>query len=286
MRGITKVLAVVDTRKPKQLALNRARQFCRTAGAKLHILSTNPKPGVESMLALEAMAAPLMDEGMEVYLHEDWKGSIADTIIHVRQVERCHMVIKDARPFKPIKNTFVTPQDWSLLRRSRVPVLLVKTDAPWEHSPVLASINADPNDHHHCILNKAILDYASELSDTYSSPLHLATAYPTTRLAIQDSGDGVTDRDAYMLSCLNYARSYHLNEDNLFVEPGPTESLIPKLIKQTGARLLVLGTHARVGISALAIGNTAEHLISEINIDMLVLQPRHHMIPLERQLNR
>ena len=286
MRGITKVLTVVDTRKKNQLALNRARQFCRTTGAILHILSTNPKPGTDSMLALEAMAAPLMNEGMEVYLHEDWKGSIADTIIHVRQVERCHLVIKDARPYKPIKNAFMTPQDWSLLRRSRVPVLLVKSDAPWEHAAILASINADSDDHHHSVLNKAILDYASELSDAYSAQLHLATAYPTTRLPIQDNGDGITDRDAYMLSCINYARDYHLSENNLYVEPGPTETLIPKLIKKTGARLLVLGTHARTGISALAIGNTAEHLIADIDIDMLVLQPKHHMIPLERQLMR
>ena len=283
MRGITKILAVVDITETRQLALNRARQLSRATGAKLHILSANPNPGVDSMRALEAMAAPLMDEGIEVYLHEDWKGSIADTIIHVRQVEHCHMVIKDARPFKPVKNTFVTPQDWSLLRRGKVPVLLVKTDDPWDHSPILAAINADPNDHHHCDLNKVILDYASELSDCYSAPLHLATAYPTTRLAIQDSGDGVIDRDAYMLSCLNYAKEYQLSENNLYVEPGPTESLIPKLISQTGARLLILGTHARTGISALAIGNTAEHLISDINIDMLVLQP--NMIPVEHQVN-
>ena len=170
MRGISRILAIVDTRKQKQLSLHRASQLCRLTGASIHILSTNPKPCTESMTALEAMAAPLIDEGVEVYLHEDWKGSIAETIIHVRQAERCHMVVKDARPLKPLKNAFFTPQDWSLLRRSRVPVLLVKSDIPWENAPLLASVNADPNDHHHTVLNNAILDYASELSELFSAP--------------------------------------------------------------------------------------------------------------------
>ena len=86
------------------------------------------------------------------------------------------------------------------------------------------------------------------------------------------------------MTCFKYARDYHMSEDNLYIEPGPTETLVPKLIEQSGARLLVLGTHARTGIAAFAIGNTAEQLIANINIDMLVLQPKHHMIPLEREL--
>lgn len=284
MRGITKILAVVDSRKDQQLALNRAAQFSRISGAALHILAPNPNASIESMSRLEMLAAPLMEEGLEVYLHEAWHDSLTDTIIHVRQVERCHLIIKDARPFKAVKNTFRTPNDWSLLRRSRVPVLLVKTDTPWEHAPILAAINADPDDHHHSVMNTAILDYASELAFAYSSEVHLAAAYPTTHLAARHYEDEITDEEAYRHHCTEYAQRYSFDEKNLFVRPGPTETMVPQLIRESDARLLILGTHARTGLSAFAIGNTAEQLINQVNTDILVLQPRHHMIPLEREL--
>lgn len=285
MRGITKVLAVVDTRKEQQIALERASQICRISGAVLHILAPNPKANGESMIRLEALAEPLMAEGQEVYLHETWNDSVIETIIHVRQMERCHLVVKDAKLISALQKAFTTPEDWSLLRRCRVPVLLVQPDSDWSKGNILAAINADPRDHYHSILNQAILQYATDIAEEFSADLHLATAYPTTMLAIQDHGDGLTDKDNYEKHCKEYAREYKLNESNFHVEPGPTETMIPAILKAIDAKLLILGTHARTGISAIAIGNTAEQLISEVKTDILVLQPKHHMIPLERELS-
>ncbi|KEI71657.1 universal stress protein [Endozoicomonas elysicola] len=286
MRGITKVLAVVDTRKEEQLALERANQICRVTGAALHILAPNPKADGESMVRLEALAEPLMAEGREVYLHETWHDSVIETIIHVRQMERCHLVVKDAKLISALKKAFSTPEDWSLLRRCRVPVLLVQERSDWTKGKILAAINADPRDHYHSVLNQAILQYATDIADDFSSELHLATAYPTTMLAIQDQGDGLTDKNHYEKHCREYAREFNLNESHFHIEPGPTETMIPALLKEIDAKLLILGTHARTGISAIAIGNTAEQLISEVKTDILVLQPKHHMIPLERELSQ
>ena len=285
MRGITKILAVIDSRKDQHLALDRAAQFCRVNGAALHILAPNPNSTVDSMSKLEMLCAPLMEEGLEVYLHETWHETLTDTILHIRQMERCHLIIKDARPLKPVKNTFKTPNDWSLLRRSRVPVLLVKSAITWEHAPIMAAINADPEDCDHAVMNTAILDYAGELAFAFSSEVHLATAYPTTHLAARSYDDSITDEEAYRNSCTEYAQRYKISEDHLFVEPGPTEMLIPGILKKSGARLLILGTHARTGISALTIGNTAEQLINEVKADILVVQPRHHIQPLEVELS-
>lgn len=284
MRGITKVLAVVDTRKDKQLALNRAISICRMTGAALHILAPNPRSDSTSMEQLEALATPLMAEGQEIYLHETWSGSLIETIIHVRQMERCHLVVKDAQLITALQKAFSTPEDWSLLRRCRVPVLLVQHDQDWTRGKIVAAINADPRDYYHSVINEAILQYAKDVAGMYNSELHLASAFPTTMMAIQDHGDGKTDKDNYFRHCQEYAREFNLDECFFHIEPGPTDTMIPKLLKETDAKLLVLGTHARTGISAIAIGNTAEQLISKVKTDILVLQPKHHMIPLEREL--
>ena len=286
MRGITKILAVIDSRKEQHLALDRAAQFCRVSGAALHILAPNPNSSVDSMSKLEMLAAPLMEEGLEVYLYETWHETLTDTILHIRQMERCQLIIKDARPLKPVKNTFKTPNDWSLLRRSRVPVLLVKSTITWEHAPIMTAINADPEDCNHAVMNTAILGYACELGFAFSSEVHLAAAYPSTHLAARSYDDCITDEKVYRNACIEYAQRYKLSEDHLFVEPGPTEMFIPDVMEKTGARLLILGTHARTGLSAFAIGNTAEQLINEVEADILVVQPRHHIQPLERELSK
>ncbi len=291
MRGINKILVVVDTRKEQQSALKRAEQISQTTGAVLHILATKPNTDESSMGRLEALALPLLQEGIELYLHETWHKSLIETIIHIRQMERCHMVIKDVSDKETslkgtLKKALFTPDDWRLLRQCRVPVLLVKTDNPWNNSAMLAAINADPEDHYHSVLNHAILEHARALAEGFTSDLHLATMYPTTMLAIQDKGDGLTDFDLYRKNCMQLGDKFDLHEMNQHIEPGPPETRIPKLARQLGISLLIIGTHARTGLSAMTIGNTAEQLIADVDTDMLILQPKHHMIPLEREMSR
>ncbi|WP_263079541.1 universal stress protein [Endozoicomonas sp. Mp262] len=286
MWKFTDILVVLDTRKEQQMSVNRALQVAQTTGAQLHVLAPNPNATTESWEKLKAITAPLKQAGLTVNLHETWHRSINETIIHVRQMEGCQLVIKDAKPEGMLAQTFGTPKDWSLLRQCEVPVLLVKHDHSWEQAAMIAAVNADQDDYQHIQLNQAILDYAGCFARQFSSELHLASAYPTVRLPFQDKGNGITADQSYKATCLHYARDYPILEHHIHVEPGSAEALIPHLVKTQKARLLIMGTHARTGISALAIGNTAEQLISEVDTDMLILQPRDHMPPLEEELGR
>ena len=286
MRGVAKVLVVIDTRKKKQIALNRAVDIVKATGSELHVLSANPKPSETSREKLEVLSSKIRDQGIEVHTQEKWSKSLVDTIIHVRQMERCHLVIKDYQPEGGLLSAFSTPNDWNLLRQCRVPVLLVRHNRSYQGSHMLAAVNADPDDKHHHQLNQAILQNARISADVHGATLHLATAHPTTMLAIQDQGDGKMDKDRYLKNCQEYARNYGIQPKDIHVRPGPAESLIPGLSRELQADLLVMGTQARTGLPAVALGNTAEQLISDIDTDLLVVQPRHHMIPLERELER
>ncbi|MCW7553093.1 universal stress protein [Endozoicomonas gorgoniicola] len=286
MRGVAKVLVVIDTRKEKQIALNRAIEIARATESELHVLSANPKPSEASREKLEALSSEIRDQGVKVFTQEKWSNSLVDTVIHARQMERCHLVVKDYKPEGGLLSAFSTPNDWNLLRQCRVPVLLVRHDRSYQSSHMLAAVNGDPDDTHHHQLNQAILQNARLTADVYGATLHLATAHPTTMLAIQDHGDGATDKDRYLKHCQEYAHNYGIRPKDIHVRPGPAESLIPELGRELQADLLIVGTQARTGLPAVALGNTAEQLISDIDTDLLVVQPRHHMIPLERELER
>ena len=49
--------------------------------------------------------------------------------------------------------------------------------------------------------------------------------------------------------------------------------MIPQVASELDAELVIIGTVGRVGISAALIGNTAEHVIDELNCDVLAVKP-------------
>ena len=71
-----------------------------------------------------------------------------------------------------------------------------------------------------------------------------------------------------------------LKEHELFNQPyhvieGQADIAIPKLAKEIDAQLLVLGTVGRTGLSGAFIGNTAEHILANMNCDILTLNPTY-----------
>ena len=271
MRGITKVMVVVDTKAEQQWALQKAIKICRAMGAKLHILA--PKADATALKQLAAQAASVK----EVMLYDTWHNSYIETVIHVRQMTRCHLLVKDVKPLT-LRHLFQTPVDWSLLRHCRVPVLLVQSEQDWFNGSIVAAVNAESQQH--SVLNQAILQYATEVAEMFSASTHLATAIPATML-----NNPLPRPDNYRQLVKMYVRKFALNEAQVHVRLGPAPTMIQSVLQETDGRLLVLGTHARAGISAMAIGNTAEQLLHDVKTDMLVLQPKHHMIPLERELS-
>ncbi|WP_257292333.1 universal stress protein [Endozoicomonas sp. ONNA1] len=284
MQGIQRILVIVDTRKARHVALNRATQLARAAHCSLHILAPNPKPDATSAEVLTALTKHVETEGIEVASQQLWRNNLLDTIVHVRQLERSHLVVKDFRQESFMEKPFSTPTDWALLRKSRVPVLLVRHDRPWENQSMLAAIKADPGDADHQQLNTAIMENARAVTDYFEADLHLASAYPTIMLAMSDKGDGQTNEDRYLKNCQHFAKDYGITEGSIHLVPAPAETMIPDLTRELATSLLIMGTNARSGLSGLTLGNTAEKLASNIDCDLLAVQSRHHMLPLEREL--
>lgn len=54
---------------------------------------------------------------------------------------------------------------------------------------------------------------------------------------------------------------------------GSQKKVIPKVVEEIGAEMVVLGTIGRTGLSAAFLGNTAEHVISKLNCNLLAIKP-------------
>ncbi len=284
MRTFSKMLAVVDTRKDTCAALERARSIAEQTGMPIIALAPNSHSDESSRTRLNAMLQPLRDAGIEISGSEEWHTSVVQTIVHACQLENCSLVIKDPRKTNNLTSLFFTPEDWTLLRRCRVPVLLARTHADsWINGRILAAVDACPYDDNHDILNRVILENTAAIAELANAECHIGTAYPGTMLGGRSSVRET--RAKYEQNCLPMAARHAIPEENIHVEEGPADSFIPSLAKRIDASLIVMGSVASCNISNELLGNTAEQILGKIETDVLVLRPRDLMDPLETILD-
>jgi universal stress protein E len=77
-----------------------------------------------------------------------------------------------------------------------------------------------------------------------------------------------------------HANSFDIPLGNTYVEEGLPEMVIEQTALTIDAELVILGTVGRSGISAALIGNTAEHVIDQLNCDVLALKPDGYISPM------
>jgi universal stress protein E len=78
-----------------------------------------------------------------------------------------------------------------------------------------------------------------------------------------------------------HSNEFDISVANTHVEEGLPEAVIEHVAIKIDAELVILGTIGRTGISAALIGNTAEHVIDQLNCDVLALKPDGYVSPLE-----
>ncbi len=280
MRTLTQILVVVDTRKNESLALHRARLLAKATDTPVVALAPNPHGNAQSLQRLEDMIQPLKDDAIKITAIEQWHNSAVETIIHIRQLERCSLVIKEPKQNKnALKSIVFTPEDWSLLRQCRVPVLLARNRDSWMNGKVMAAVDACPLDSRHDVLNGVIMEYAAAIAGMSNSECHIVSAHPGAMLSGSAKPDDSEVR--YQNGCNSLAKRFDIPSEHVHVGEGPAEILIPERAKDLGISLVVIGTVANASIKGALLGNTAEQILSMIHTDVLTLKPRDLMDPLE-----
>jgi nucleotide-binding universal stress UspA family protein len=68
------------------------------------------------------------------------------------------------------------------------------------------------------------------------------------------------------------------------VVAGKPREIIPETVKRIGATLLVLGTHARRGLSRMFMGSVAESILADVAVPALIMHVGSDHIPPDREL--
>jgi universal stress protein E len=258
-------MVVIDPTQEQQPAFERALDSACLTGARLHLyVCLDPDPAADTAQHTAAecdrMLAVMMqraqdngiEAGSELEIAENWRQQA------VAAAARCSasMVFKSSQAHSSVQRQLRSTSDWTLLRFSPCPVLLVKNFRDWKHRRILAAVNCDTRDEAHLKLNNQIISFAQLFSDAYGSDAHFVCAYK--------------DRNR-VPCCADLADTCGSPEEYMHVVQGAAVDAITATAESLEADLIIIGTVGRTGLKGTVVGNTSERLLDQTRSDVLVL---------------
>ncbi|HET8816202.1 MAG TPA: universal stress protein UspE [Pseudidiomarina sp.] len=308
MSCVNNILVVLDPEGTEQKALNRALQLARISGAKLTLLLSIYDFSYEMTTMLAAEERDLMRDSLiedrrvwirdllEDYNTRDlqigmtvvWHNRPFEAIIEAAIEGKHDIIVKGTKQREGLAALLFTPTDWHLLRKAPCLVLLVKEHDWPEGGQILAAIHTTGENDQHQELNQRITEQALRFAQCLNSSVHLVNAYPGAPLTIAaeipefDTGnyrESIAENHRQALA--KHAAQFAIPPAQQQVREGLPEQVIPTLATELDAELVVLGTMGRTGFSAALLGNTAEHVIEQLNCDLLAVKPAGFQSPVK-----
>lgn len=217
-----------------------------------------------------------------------WHNRPFEAIIERVIEEKYDLVMKGTHQHDKLKSVVFTPTDWHILRKCPCPVLLVKEHEWPSDGNILAAVNVGSDEPEHLSLNLKITQEAKQLAHYLKGNVHLVNSFPGTpvNIAIEIPEFNSTEYNDTMLkhheqAMIAHANKFDISVANTHVVEGLPETVIEQVASKVDAELVILGTIGRTGISAALIGNTAEHVIDQLDCDVLALKPDGYVSPLQ-----
>lgn len=262
---LNKILAIIDPTVENQPAFDRAVQSAHMTGTRLHIYAclNDQVAGGDRKAAEEAMGQKLeglvkqcQDAGVDAVQELEWA---QDWSSHaVRAAARCSasMVFKSSYEHSDVQRELRPTSDFTLLRLSPCPVLLVKDKHDWSSRRVLAAVNSQSTDDAHIKLNNLIISFAQNFTDAYGSDAHFINAY--------HDANHPPDEDQLAAMC-------GAPREHIHVVKGVTAEVIRATAEELDVDLIIIGTVARSGLKGRVVGNTSEKILDHTGADILVV---------------
>jgi nucleotide-binding universal stress UspA family protein len=222
---------------------------------------------VEDQLRRDMMqAAPKVTAVVE-------KGEPTEVVLRVAQARACDLIVTGIARDETLARFGLGTTVDRLLRRSRVPLLVVKQRARSPYGNILVA--TDFSESSRCALQAAMAFFPDQklgIFHAYDAPLAGMTNEPAR---YQDEYRKVAAGD-----CATFLAGAGIPEEQrrsfeLLVEQGHPSDLIRQYVRDRGVDLVVLGTHGRSALLSVLMGSTAKEILSSLSCDVLVVrEPR------------
>ncbi|MDR2214423.1 MAG: universal stress protein [Nevskiaceae bacterium] len=295
------VVAIKTPSSRRQPPMQKAAQLAKATGARLLLFHAITQPlmidawsmdGVSLqdvqkrwkasvMKQLEKLADGLRTDGVTVECNCTWDFPAYEAVVRFAEKNKADLIVAERTESKRLMPWLLRFNDWELIRRSAIPVLLVKRTTPWKKAAVLAAIDPLHTFAKPAKLDTAILDEATWLAEAMGGALHVVHAYPgaPTSMPLRGvSADLSQSIEKQAATSARKALDAELEGRNIpkarrHLVAGHPVDVVPKTAKKVRAGIVAMGAVSRSGIKRLVIGNTAEQVLDALPCDVLVLKP-------------
>ena len=263
--ALNKIFVVIDPTRDKQPAFERGLDSARDTGASLHLyMCVNEAAECVSLDDARDKFGALLDDlaeraagaGIEATTELHYAHDWAKQAVFAAMRSDASMIFKNSIDHSSVQREMRPTSDWTLLRMSPCPVLMVKNFHDWSHRKVLAAINPASKEAAHRQLDDKITDFTRQLAGAYGADAHYVTAFQDLNHA--------PDAAAIAAAC-------DTTTDHIHLRQGKAEAVIRDVAAELEVDLIVVGTVARDGIKGRVVGNTCERLLDQTHSDLLVL---------------
>ncbi|MCR5084810.1 MAG: universal stress protein UspE [Succinivibrionaceae bacterium] len=300
MKQYQHLLVVIEPKRDRQLALERAIEFVRyNPRAKItalrviydftqdvHILSkaaegdTRHSVEEETRRQLtESLAEIAAREGVEIEPKVVWGSDIGQCVIEEIRSGGHDLLLKGVNHHGIFDAILFTPIDWYLLRHAEIPVIIAK-EHEWSRSGAIA-VALDFTSPLSAKTNLALIREAQLLSTITGNEIHLINSapvmLPTVMLEVPHYAPEVYAENIvaeHRRRLLAFADEHLIPHRQCHIEEGMPDDVIPRICHDIAANVVLIGSAGRSGASAALIGNTCEEVVDYINADLVVLNNR------------
>lgn len=307
------LVAIKNPGSRAQPALRKAAQLAAALGARLELFHAISQPVYLDAFMLEGLtleqtqkqwrdrlarklekhADALRAEGLGVDVRCEWDFPVYEAVIRRASRTDADLIVAERHATKHVLPWLLRFNDWELLRRSPVPVLLVKSSRPWRKPGVLAAIDPLHSFAKPAKLDGEIMEAAQMTAQALGGKLHLAHAFPgallpaerlnpvSAELAVSMEKQATREARKAFVAAIEHA---DLSGARKHFVSGHAVDVIPKLAKQQHVQLVVMGAVSRSGLKRLVIGNIAEQVLDALPCDVLVIKPANFKSPVNSRV--
>jgi len=303
MRRIRCILAAVKEPTAKsQPALAKAAQLARALDAALVLFEAIDAPlylessgagltGIRNIerstqqacrARLERHAQRVRKLGVRVEVLAEWDYPAYEAVVRAARRVDADLIVAERHAGRHTGAALLHLNDWELLRRAPVPVLLVKRRGLYRRPRVLAAVDPDRRYAKPVQLDRDILAAGAGIAAALGGSLHVVHAFSPVPLSAYSQG--ILSEEILANLQRRSAQTAAAKLERLAGRAGvpaarrhliarhPSDA-IEQAAAETGSAIVVMGALARSGLRRLLIGNTAERVLDHLPCDLLVVKP-------------
>lgn len=299
------LVAVKDVRGKGSRTIRKAATLARTMGASLELFhAITEHVAVEALLMaglsvqkfehderlrylkrLERLAEPLRRQGLKVTTNAVYDYPVHEAVVRRALRTKADLIVAERHATKHVAPWLLRYSDWELLRQSPVPVLVVKTAKLYESPRILAAIDPSHTFSKTAQLDDSILRMGERIANATRGRLHVVHSYVPTLMGLTPAELSTPDATAKIIAlseraakqrfdkALRSARLGSLPPGRRHIVGQHSMDAIPRVARDLGCSLVVMGAMSRSGFKRMFIGNTAEQVLDALPCDVLILKP-------------